>query len=162
MYLPPGFLDPHFDFDFTRVKDGRRSFKRGGETYKRPCGWLRYALKVNGKFDSDVWLGSSNAPGEWPVSYHGTGRLNAESIAEVGYKLSKGVRFLYGSGVYSSPSVTTAEAYAREFSSHGKRYKVIIQNRVNPANLRKVPTVDYWISPGDEDIRAYGLCIKEV
>lgn len=160
MYLPADFRDPAWDYNFTDIDDADRTFARGGETYKRPCGWSRYALKVNGKYDSDVWLGSSNAPGEWPVSYHGTAKVNAESIAEVGYRLALGVHFAYGRGIYSSPNHTTAEAYATVFSEKGKRYKVILQNRVNPGNLRK-PWGDYWVSPQDGDVRAYGLCIKE-
>ncbi|KAJ6255869.1 Ubiquitin [Drechslerella dactyloides] len=163
MYLPQGFLDPVWDFDFTRTNDAGYSFSRGGEKYTRPCGWLRYALKVNGKYGpDDDWLGSSNAPGEWPVSYHGTSKDNAQSIAQVGFKLAKGVHFAYGQGIYSSPSHTIAESYAQFFQSGGKRYKVIFQNRVNPANLQKIPDIDYWISPADADIRPYGLCIKEI
>ena len=161
MYLPQNFLDPPQDRDFTHVNDTGIYF-RGGEAYKRPCGWLRIALKVSGKYGSDAWLGSSNAPGEWPVSYHGTGKLNAESIAEVGYKLAKGVRFAFGVGIYSSPNHTIAEGYATEFSNQGRRYKVMLQNRVNPANLKKVPDIDYWVSPTDADIRPYGFCIKEL
>ena len=161
MYLPPDFLDPPYDYDFTHVNDSSQSFSRGGEVYKRPCGWLRYALKMGGKYGSDTWLGSSNAPGEWPVSYHGTGKHNAASIAKVGYQLAKGVHFAYGQGIYSSPNHTTAEQYATEFSNQGRRYKVILQNRVNPANLHKASGIDYWVSPGDDDVRAYGLCVKE-
>ena len=161
MYLPPDFLDPPYDYDFTHVNDSSMSFSRGGEVYKRPCGWLRYALKMGGKYGSDTWLGSSNAPGEWPVSYHGTGKHSAASIAEVGYQLAKGVRFAYGRGIYSSPNHTTAEQYAIEFSNQGRRYKVIFQNRVNPVNLYNVSGIDYWISPRDNDIRVYGLCVKE-
>ena len=64
MYLPPDFLDPPYDYDFTHVNDIGTSFSRGGEVYKRPCGFLRYALKMGGKYGSDIWLGSSNAAGE--------------------------------------------------------------------------------------------------
>ena len=129
--------------------------------YKRPCTWQRYALKVTGKFGSDTWLGSTDAPGEWPVSYHGTGYHNCLSIADEGFKLAKGVRFAYGRGIYSSPNVATAEMYAKEFTSKdGERYKVVIQSRVNPANLNKFG--DYWVSPRDEDLRPYGLCIKKI
>ncbi|KAI1746339.1 hypothetical protein F4680DRAFT_401111 [Xylaria scruposa] len=160
-YLPQGFHDSPFDYDFTHVKDRKKHY-RGGEEYKRPLGWQRYALKVNGKFGSDAWLGSSNESGEWPVTYHGTGKHNAESIAEVGYKLSKGVRFKYGQGIYSTPDVHIAEMYAKAFSYEGKSYKVILQNRVNPTNLKKITEENYWISLGDDDIRAYGLCIKAI
>ena len=40
---------------------------RGNEIYNRPRGWKRIALKVNGKYVDDDWLGSSNSEGEWPV-----------------------------------------------------------------------------------------------
>ena len=82
------------------------------------------------------------------------------SIADEGFKLSKGVRFAYGRGIYSTPNVETAELYAKEFkSSDGVNYKFVIQNRVNPAQLNKFG--DYWVSPNDEDLRPYGLCIKK-
>lgn len=161
VFLDSNFLDPGFHFDFTYINDNGTSFTRGGLVYKRPCSWKRYALKVTGKYGSDTWLGSTNAPGEWPVSYHGTGYHNCLSIADEGFKLSKGVRFAYGRGIYSTPNVATAEMYAKEFTaSDGARYKVVIQSRVNPANLNKFG--DYWVSPRDEDLRPYGLCIKKI
>ena len=159
--ISQNFLDPTYDYNFTHVNDSGISFSRGGHSYKRPCGWQRYALKVNDKYGSNTWLGKSNAPGRWPVSYHGTGYHNSLSIADEGFKLPKGVRFAFGRGIYSTPNVATAERYAKEFGSKdGERYKVIIQSRVNPANLYKYG--DYWVSPRDEDIRPYGLCIKKV
>jgi ubiquitin len=160
MFLGEDFLDPQYDYDFTRVNDYGVPFYRGGHEYRRPCGWQRFALKVDNKFDSNAWLGSSNAPGEWPVSYHGTGYHNSMSIANEGFKLSKGLRFAYGRGIYSTPNVVTAELYATEFSFDGRRYKVVVQNRVNPTCLNKFG--DYWVSPRDEDIRPYGLCIKKM
>ena len=48
-----------------------KRFTRGGVEYHRPCGWMRYAIKVLGKYEDDIWLGSNNNPNEWPVSYHG-------------------------------------------------------------------------------------------
>ena len=159
--LSADFLDPAYDFNFTHVNDSDVSFSRGGHSYKRPCGWQRYALKVNNKYGSNTWLGQSNVSGEWPVSYHGTGYHNSLSIADEGFKLAKGVRFAYGRGIYSTPNIATAEQYAKEFRSEdGERYKVVIQNRVNPANLHKYG--DYWISPRDEDIRPYGFCVKKM
>lgn len=162
MFLEANFLDPSYDYDFTNINDYGVSFSRGGQEYKRPCSWQRYALKVNDKFGSNTWLSNSDAPGEWPVSYHGTGYHNSLSIADEGFKLSKGVRFAFGRGIYSTPNVTTAEMYALEFTlpTNGKRYKVVIQSRVNPVNLNKFG--DYWVSPRDEDIRPYGLCIREI
>ena len=47
-YIPDGLLSPKFDFDFTNVVDAK-VFLRGSMTYKRPCGWNRYALNVFGR-----------------------------------------------------------------------------------------------------------------
>ncbi|KAF3939188.1 hypothetical protein ABW19_dt0201851 [Dactylella cylindrospora] len=162
MYISEGFRDSLYDWDFRKTNDAGKAFFRGGKKYMRPCGWRRFAINVNGKYGPDDWLGSSNAPGEWPVSYHGTSKAGALSIAEEGFKLAKGVRFAYGRGIYSSPNHAIAERFAKSFWNKGKRYKVIFQNRVNPANLRQIPKRDYWISPTDDDIRPYGLCIKEI
>jgi ubiquitin len=153
-------LDPQYDFDFTYVNSHGTSYTRGGLLYKRPDGWKRYALKVTDKFGSNAWLGRSNAPAEWPVSYHGTGYNNAMSIADEGFKLAKGVRFAHGRGIYSTPNIGTAELYAKTFTKDGKTYKIVIQNRVNPVNLNKFG--DYWVSQEDEDMRPYGLCMKLV
>lgn len=56
---------------------------RGYIKYKRPCGWKRLALKVTGKYDNgdDKWLGTNKDA--WPVSYHGTTKHNAKSIAKM-------------------------------------------------------------------------------
>jgi ubiquitin len=65
--LSEDVLEPKYDFDFTKINDIGKIFTRGNEVYNRPCGWKRIALKVNGKYENDNWLGSSNSTGEWPV-----------------------------------------------------------------------------------------------
>ncbi|CAG8833798.1 21330_t:CDS:1, partial [Cetraspora pellucida] len=117
---------------------------------------------VNGKYDNgnDKWLGTDQ--NAWPVSYHGTSTHNAKSIAEDGYDLSKGMRFAYGRGIYSTPEVHIAEQYATEFEFEGTKYVMIFQNRVNPASLKRIPVRngEYWVSEKGEDVRPYGICIK--
>ena len=54
---------------------------------------------------------------EWPVTYHGTERDNANSIARKGYDLSKCHQFAYGKGIYSTPFVEVVEA---KFNFKGK------------------------------------------
>ncbi|CAG8668179.1 10468_t:CDS:1 [Cetraspora pellucida] len=162
-YLSTDFLDPSYDCDFTNVNDQSATFTRGGADYRRPCGWRRFALKVLGKYDNgnNGWLGTdANA---WPVSYHGTSKQNSRSISEDGYLLSKGLRFAYGHGIYSSPQVDIAKGFAKEFEHDGDKYLVVIQNRVSPVNLQKIPVGvgEYWISKKDEDIRPYGICIRK-
>ncbi|XP_046439670.1 uncharacterized protein LOC124190846 [Daphnia pulex] len=173
--LPSSLLDEQFHKDFTDTSDNGVEFYRGGSNYIRPCGWQRYALKVKGKYPDDIWLKGkyrradeySSAEGEWPVSYHGTSLNNGLSIAEEGFKLSQGTRFLYGKGIYSTPDIGVASLYAMTVNVDGKSYKFVLQNRVNPTNLKKVCKAvtgvgEYWISPNDDDIRPYGFCVREV
>ncbi|CAG8589361.1 6440_t:CDS:1 [Paraglomus occultum] len=165
-YLPSNVLDPKYNYDFTHVKDVGETYMRGKVQYQRPCGWQRFALKVSGKYDNgdDSWLGTGDDA--WPVSYHGTAKYNAKSISEEGYLLSKGKRFAFGRGIYSTPDVCVAELYAKEFEFSGKTYVIVIQNRVNPKNLVKIEATktrvgEYWISKDGQDVRPYGICIKE-
>ena len=65
---------------------------------------------------------TNDVDGEWPVSYHGTKQLVADSITENGYEIRCGKRFLYGHGVYSTPTPSVAEKYATAFEHEGERY----------------------------------------
>ncbi|CAG8621821.1 16141_t:CDS:1, partial [Acaulospora colombiana] len=91
---------------------------------------------------------------------------NARSIATDGYLLSKGTRFAYGRGIYSTPDINVAEKYATEFEHKGEKYIVVLQNRINPANLIKIGKQqtglgEYWISKDEKDVRPYGICIRK-
>jgi len=160
-YIDDSFWDSCYDFDFSNICDEGSKFTRGGVEYRRPCGWKRFALRVTGKYDggNDSWLGTSNDA--WPVSYHGTAKNNANSIADVGYLLSKGRNFAYGHGIYSTPDVGIAEQYAERFTNGGRNYRLIIQNRVEPKTLEKYNNDKYWLSKDEKCVRPYGLCIKE-
>ena len=166
--LDDGFLDPDYDYNFANERDDGRVYIRGGEVYHRPYGWYRYALKVYNKYGDNTWLGkggtrTESTAGEWPpVSYHGTTKEGAEGIASEGYDVNRGRRQKYGKGIYSSPELSYVEHYyATEFSNNGKEYKIVFQNQVNPANLRKANEDKYWIVD-DSDIRPYGILVKEI
>lgn len=102
------------------------------------------------------------------VAYHGTGLHNTRSIAEDGFLLSKGKRFRFGQGIYTTPDIAVAELYASEFTANGNTYKVVIQNRVNPKNVKIISGSDtgiggsYWITEKEKDIRPYGICVKKI
>jgi ubiquitin len=170
LYINDSLLDPVYDFDFTDVNDDGTRFFRGGKRYYRPYGWERFALKVRGKYEDDVWLGEQgirmdSSPGEWPVSYHGTGVSASGSIAQDGYDLSKGKRFLYGHGVYSTPSVKVAAMYAQTFTHDGAEYQLVFQNRTSTEGLKVIDATDngvgeYWVQPDDKLIRPYTVCVK--
>ncbi|CAI7994674.1 hypothetical protein GBAR_LOCUS1529 [Geodia barretti] len=106
-----------------------------------------------------------SSPGEWPVSYHGTGVSASGSIAQDGYHLSKGKRFLYGRGVYSTPSVKVAATYAHAFTHDGAEYQLVFQNRTSTEGLKVINAADngvgeYWVQPADKLIRPYSVCVK--
>lgn len=65
--LPDSLLSPQFDFDLTNIKDDGLHFTRGGEIYKRPCGWNRIAPNVINKYpEGNGWLGVDFHIGEIP------------------------------------------------------------------------------------------------
>ena len=166
-YIDNDLLHPSYDYDFTSINDTGKRFMRGGYEYKRPCGWRRYALKVLGQYGGDEkWLGSSGQAGigEWPVSYHGiqlAGRNSGDNDHEVR-------RDRFGRGHYSSPNVLVAEKYGTKFTHSGRRYVMVLQNRVNPNTTQMISKDrtgdldEYWITANGEDIRAYGICIKQI
>ena len=172
-YLDDEMLDPYYDYDFTDLVDDGKVYVRGGYPYKRPYGWKRIALKVKGKYENDSWLGvqglrTESSSGEWPVCYHGTGDKSALQIVKEGYCNDRIHRMKYGYGHYSSPNVNVAEKYAKIFTYEGKKYKMILQNRVNMLGTNVIPkeaTYDldeYWVTPDPSDLRPYGVLVKKM
>ncbi|PKY13327.1 hypothetical protein RhiirB3_518707 [Rhizophagus irregularis] len=171
-FIDSDFLDPMYDCDFTNIVDDIK-FMRGSYEYRRPCGWKRIAVKVLNKYGDNAWLGKAakkgswryeSDPNEWPVSYHGTDKFNARSIAETGFDITKGKRFKFGYGIYSTPDINVAALFANKFIHNNEVYCLVFQNRVNPQTLNKINTSigEYWISPKSDDIRPYGICIKKL
>ncbi|XP_011408813.1 PREDICTED: uncharacterized protein LOC105315766 [Amphimedon queenslandica] len=177
MVLAEDLLDPDFDYDFRNEPNVGRVYERGGYVYNRPYGWSRLALKTKGKYPpDDAWLGilanrteSSNE--EWPVSYHGTKREGAMAIAAEGYDEDKLDRENFGRGFYSTPDVEVAADFAPRFDhTDGKRYEAIIQNRVNlnSGHSEIIPVektrhgAEYYLTYSSDDLRPYGICIREV
>lgn len=87
---------------------------------------------------------------------------NISGIVGDGYDNKKGVRQLYGPGHYSSPDPEVAEKYGIEFEDNGKKYKCILQNRVNMKKTKVVNEGKYFRTLQKDDIRPYGICIKEI
>ncbi|KAJ8377891.1 hypothetical protein AAFF_G00250420 [Aldrovandia affinis] len=168
------FFDPQYDYDYTHKKKGAKVLKRGGEAYKRPWGWMRFAVKVSGKYkDGERWL--QKGAHAWPVSYHGTSIEAAKGVIKIHYRPGAGQ--VYGRGIYSTPNLDIASSYSKIFTSRTtqKTYKVILQNRINPTNRIMCNEKDYWLVPipkgtsaekeketVENSIRPYGLLLQEV
>jgi len=167
--LDPNVLDLKYNYDFTQKKDDGRIFKRGDQTYKRPYGWNRVALNIKTKYGGMGWLGGKargdrmeSEEGEWPVSYHGTEKDFAEKIASSNYDLSKGKRFKYGRGIYSTPDPDIAEKYAKVCEFKGQKFKVMIQNRVNMEDTEVISHRKYFLTSSEENVRPYGILYKKI
>ena len=166
-FIDVSLRDPQYDLDLTNISDGNKVFYRGGERYFRPYGWQRYALKVQGKYEDDTWLGEPgprqySSEGEWPVSYYGTHVKMFQTIAQKGYyglrkakRLQKQKR-----GVCSSPFIDVAAWYAKTFIHRGRTYQLVFQNRVSVERLNK--SDQYWIQPHGKYIRPYAICVRLV
>jgi len=165
----PKMFDPNHNLDFTNKKDDGRVFMRGGQVYNRPYGWNKVALNVKDTYNDTDWLGGTKGgqrmhevEGEWPVSYHGTKAHSANKIALEGFDGKKGKRFKYGRGIYSTPDPEKAEKYATVYEYQGKKYKVLIQNRVNMDDTAYIPSRDFFLTADEVNIRPYGLLFKEI
>ena len=168
-YIDTSLLDPSYDYDFTGRRDDGTRLMRGGYRFYRPYGWKKIALKVLNRYSDNVWLGPNglrvdDAPGEWPVSYHGSGtNEGAGTIAQEGSRRSKGKGFVYERGIFMAPAITVAAKYAHTFEHGGRRYRMVLQNRVNPMGLKMIMGEDeYWVQPNPEFVRPYGICVQEV
>ena len=175
-------VDPQFDYDFCGIDDSGTKYYRGGERYYRPIGWKRFALKVTGRYENDDWLQESGS-GAWIVAYHGTEEVNCNPIASEGFLIS--TNGFYGPGVYLSPLIKFASAYARPvILSNGLRIVAVLQTRVRPGSFSKHHQAETpcpkrlcepsckeklpffagsaleYVVKDPQDIRPYGICVK--
>lgn len=120
------------------------------------------------KRDSDI-LGSRGVASVMSRYQRGRGL----SHHPVHYKVGDGQ--LYGRGIYSTPDLSQASGYARDFVSttNGKTYRMVLQKRINPTQRKICKRVDYWLVPVNDgtseeegmriverSIRPYGILLK--
>ena len=154
-------LNPAYNCDYTNLKDDGKVYIRGSRKYKRPFGWKRLALNLSEKFRSEAWLWEGSAD-SWAVSYHGTNKQSAEEIVKTKYDLSKGKRFNFGRGIYSSPDPSIAEKYSQAFKYQGRWYKVILQNRVNMEDTKYIAEKEFFLTKNPNNIIPYGILYKKL
>jgi hypothetical protein len=178
-------LSPNiFDYNYCKDKNEWKAtnLKRGGRRYYPPYGWIGIGLKVNDKYENNIWIGKENKEGEWAVAYHGVGKGNIfkKVINILNYNLKEGPgqlykdqlnveknkdKFLYcGEGVYFSPNIEEAEKYAEKTSLgiFSFQFQFVFMTRVNPDKIRSPggTPVDWILNGNDDEIRPYRLLIK--
>lgn len=116
---------------------------RGGDSFFRPAGWLRYAIDIK---DSHLYQ-------DWCVCYHGTAVANILPVLLHGLRRpgEYGVVMAHGHAasafmplcIYFSPSIEYAghPVYAQFFRLGPKHWgQVVLQCRVHPASIVEIPS----------------------
>jgi len=180
---PTKFMPSMLDYRGNKINEWSENEKRGNRNYESPVGWIGIGLNVMGKYDygNDNWLGNNNINGEWNVAYHAVGygqssdtikniigyifkccfkpakyqmNANCDDINHSGKKV--------GNGVYVTPSIKTAEAYAGKLEINGIEYKTVLMVRVKPEAVRECNCHNsFWVVNGTcDEIRLYRILFK--
>jgi len=161
-------FDFRFNEDFRNKNDDGRTLKRGGEEYRLPYGWKRFAVSVKGEYDKgdNAWLRSGNEG--WAIAYHGTAEANLPGILATGFRVGPRQKFksATGAGVYCTPFIDVASAYAPAQTVQGHSIQIVLQLRVKPSKIKRITTGSdfekkYWVINDPADMRAYGVLIRE-
>mmetsp|Transcript_66793 Transcript_66793/g.159818 ORF Transcript_66793/g.159818 Transcript_66793/m.159818 type:complete len:411 (-) Transcript_66793:144-1376(-) len=166
---PEEIFDFRFNQDFRGMKDDGRARNRGGKGYRLPIGWKRFAVNVKGKYPGDMqWLKEDETG--WAVAYHGTSGDSLPGILSSGFRVGERQKFAktVGSGIYCTPEVEVAQHYSKPKELEGHYVQIVLQLRVKPSAIRPVTDKKatdfekkYWIIEDPEDMRAYGVLIRE-
>lgn len=166
---PETMFDYRFNQDFRNLEDDGRTLSRGGQDYRIPFGWKRFAVNVKGQYDDgdNKWL--KDDQDGWAVAYHGTEDKNLPGILATGFRIGPRQKFEKecGKGVYCTPDLDLAARYAKALPVEGHTVRIVLQMRVKPSAIRKVTQdtnwdyeKDYWVINDPTDIRAYGVLIR--
>ena len=154
-------LEPSLDYDFTKINDEGKAYQRGSKPYLRPCGWKRIAIKASKQYEQDdIWLGSSNKPGEWPVGYHGTDFEKVKDIVATKININNLRGLISNRAHLTTHDIRLAEEFAKTIYIKGKIIKFVIQSRIRPDNIIYSDQNRYMILPSYQDMRPYGICYK--
>eukprot|EP00111_Clytia_hemisphaerica_P023166 TCONS_00068155-protein len=167
------FLHPKYDYQYGAAD--KTQFSRGNRRFIRPCGWMKKALRVLGKYENNTWLGvagrqseTQSAGGEWPVAYHGTKKGDVEKLCRERSRnpVHQGQNFTPGKGIYTTSSPHLAEQQSESFDFEGHKYKMIFMDRVDMSYTAeyKVPSggQDTYFITSEERVRPYCILFKKV
>eukprot|EP01083_Nonionella_stella_P263186 894288_1 len=156
------------------------------QDYIQPSGWVRFGLNIinSGKYGCDhTWLDPFQHVNNWYRCYHGTGssgNTSGKNVDVMAWIFNGGFHYAnnaaYGAGIYCSPDPKWLEDnYAGVHTLNGKKYKFMLQCGANPNGVRIYqdkhcgknwvsgkPWGPIWVANTPNDIRPYGILIKEV
>ena len=162
-------FDSSKNVDFSWLQDDGQINKRGNYVYKIPYGWNKIALNVKDKYDDTNWLGAD--PGsynfrlrglkdEWPVAYHGRREMFYDLLHCEESIQGRKSKSRLEKGFYTTPDPLVAEESAPTFTFKSRKFKVMIQSRVNMNDTSMVRHKKFFVTENPENIRPCGLLIK--
>ncbi|CAJ1399116.1 unnamed protein product [Effrenium voratum] len=168
---PEQMFDFRFVQDFRQTKDDGRKMFRGGKEYHLPVGWKRFAVQVKGVYDDgdNGWLREDESG--WAVAYHGTSKEGLGGILCTGFRVGDRQKFAKeaGAGVYCTPTIQVAQHYSKPTLLRGHSVQIVLQLRVRPSAINPITDPKaheferkYWVINNPDDIRAYGVLIREL
>ncbi|CAK9030123.1 unnamed protein product [Durusdinium trenchii] len=168
---PEQMFDFRYVQDFRDTKDDGRKMFRGGREYFLPVGWKRFAVQVKGVYDEgdNAWLREDESG--WAVAYHGTSKEGLGGILCTGFRVGERQKFeaAAGAGVYCTPRIDVAQHYSKPTLLRGHSVQIVLQLRVRPGAINPItdPSAHeferkYWVINNPDDIRAYGVLIREL
>ena len=180
---PSQFKKNMLDCRGNKIDGWSENEKRGNRNYESPIGWIGIGLKVMNCYDcgNNNWLGKNNLNGEWNVAYHAVGyRQSSDIIKKIigiifraGFKPGLGQMHAncddinhsgkkVGNGIYVTPSISTAEAYAGVLEINGLKYKTVLMVRVKPEAVRECNCgYGFWVvNETSDEIRLYRILFK--
>ena len=167
-------ISPQVLDDKGTTQSGWRIGQKNGhpfflKEYKPPIGWTAIGLRVLNLYDNkdNTWIGTNIKFGEWYIGYHGVRDVKAIiGICNEGFK--RGPRQIHqnspnenplnnfkyhkcGEGVYFTPDIEEAKAYALPIDYNNHKYRIIFMCRINPYEVRiaNLGDKEYWIVEGD-------------
>jgi len=156
-------IDPHYDFDFTKVEDNGK-YVRGSMEYRRPCGWKRLAISVKNVYDngSNAWLSMKQMQYVWGNCYLPTDltKIKEHLVKETSYQKLIKENYDFDIGVASMQDIDVAEKFAQTVELNGVKYKFLLQCRVSPKGIKKICEGQVFVCT-KECIRPYGFLIKK-
>jgi len=178
------YFDERGDKSFSHLSGSLQVGPAGRtKSYTQPAGWTRFGLKVLDRYaDGNKWLEPFGDPENWYRAFHGTGRAQRVDFGDNNQPNNSNLPFVdalasihlggfrrartavYGPGVYCSPNPKFPEGrYVQSATIDTRRgrktFKCMLQVAVNPDGIEEHG--DIWCVPDPQNIRAYGILIKE-
>ena len=166
--LDKGMFDFSKNYDFTWLQDNDQTSERPSDNkcvYKKPYGWNKVALNDKDKCDDNcdptsAYEACEDFNSEWAMAYYGQKDLYFKLLKTEDSNREKASQLVRG--IYSCPDPASAVECAPVFTFRSRKFKVMIQCRVNMKNTTTIGDLRLYSTRSPEDIKPVGLLVKSI